>query len=176
MSNSWIQIGIVGKAHGLRGAFFVAQRDEDLPAGLRRLRVGPDPEAALLLTLTESRRAADRLVLQCLELKSREEAEAIKMQPIWCQRSELKLEDKSEYLWADLVGKPLIDSEAKPFGVIRAVGNFGASDVVRVEAADGRWTEIPFVKFYFDMSFASDSECIKMLVPTETFDDTWNLK
>ena len=174
MRNLWIQIGIVGKAQGLRGAFFVAQRDEELPPGLKKILVGPQPEKGRVLTVLESRRSGERPVLQCLELTSREAAETLKMQPIWCERSVLALEEKSEYLWSDLVGKTVRDVEGKALGTITAVGNFGASDVVRIDSADRQWTEIPFVSAYFDMSFRADDSELRLTVPNETFADTWN--
>ncbi len=174
MKNLWIQIGIVGKAQGLRGAFFVAQRDDDLPRGLKKILIGDKPETARALTIVETRRSANRPVVQCLELLSREAAEALKMQPIWCDRSLVPLEEKTEYLWSDLVGKAVVDSLGNDLGRIDAVGNFGASDVVKLVASDGRWTEIPFVSAYFDMNFRSSDPLLKLIVTADTFADTWN--
>jgi 16S rRNA processing protein RimM len=174
VKNTWLQIGIVGKAQGLRGAFFVAQRDENLPEGLDRIMVGPDPDKARALTVVETRRSGDRPVIQCRELTSREAAESLKMQPIWCDRALVPLEESSEYLWSDLVGKAVLDSEGQRMGVITAVGNFGASDVVRIDADNGRWIEVPFVSTYFNMDFRSDSRELCMTVPAETFAETWN--
>jgi 16S rRNA processing protein RimM len=174
VKNTWLQIGIVGKAQGLRGAFFVAQRDEDLPEGLDRIAVGPDPDKARILTVAETRRSGDRPVIQCRELASREAAEALKMQPIWCDRALVPVEEDSEYLWSDLIGKPVFDSEGQHMGRITAVGNFGASDVVRIDAEDGQWIEVPLVSVYFQMDFRSDSPDLRMTVPAETFAETWN--
>lgn len=174
MKNNWLQIGIVGKAQGLRGAFFVAQRDEDLPAGLKRIVIGRDPDKAKALTVSETRRSGDRPVIQCLELTSREAAEAFKMLPIWCDRSLVPLKEESEYLWSDLVGKVVRDSAGVVLGTITAVGNFGASDVVRLDKSDGQWTEIPFVSAYFDMNFRSDGKELHLIVTADTFDETWN--
>lgn len=174
MKNSWLQIGIVGKAQGLHGAFFVAQRADDLPKGLRRIVVGPDPETGRCLTVQVARRSAGRPVIQCHELTSREAAETLKMQPIWCERSLIPLAEDSEYLWSDLVGKVVQDSSGLRLGRITAVGNFGASDVVRIDADDGQWTEVPFVAAYFDMKFRSDSPELRLTVPAETLAETWN--
>ncbi|WP_141735854.1 ribosome maturation factor RimM [Oligoflexus tunisiensis] len=174
MKNAWLQIGIVGKAQGLRGAFFVAQRDEDLPEGLDRIVVGSDPDKARALTVVETHRSGGRPVIQCREVTSREAAESLKMQPIWCDRALVPLEEESEYLWSDLVGKAVLDAEGQRLGRITAVGNFGASDVVRIDADDGRWIEVPFVSAYFDMNFQSDSPALHLTVPAETFAETWN--
>jgi 16S rRNA processing protein RimM len=174
VKNAWLQIGIVGKAQGLRGAFFVAQRDEGLPEGLDRIVVGPDPEKARPLTVIETRRSGERPVLQCREVTTREAAEALKMQPIWCDRALVPLEEESEYLWSDLVGKSVLDSEGQRLGRITAVGNFGASDVVRIDADNGQWMEVPFVSAYFDMNFRSDTPELRMTVPADTFAETWN--
>ncbi|MDQ3233822.1 MAG: ribosome maturation factor RimM [Pseudobdellovibrionaceae bacterium] len=174
MKNTWLQIGIVGKAQGLRGAFFVAQRDEDWPEGLDRIVVGPDPDKAKALTVVETRRSGDRPVIVCRELTSREAAESLKMQPIWCDRSLVPLQEDSEYLWSDLVGKDVLDSDGQRLGRISAVGNFGASDVVRIDADDGQWIEVPFVSAYFNMEFRADAADLRLTVPADTFAETWN--
>jgi len=174
VKNTWLQIGIVGKAQGLRGAFFVAQRDEDWPEGLKRIVVGPDPDKARALTVVETRRSGERPVIQCRELNSREAAETLKMQPIWCDRSLVPLKEDSEYLWSDLVEMTVFDSAGLRLGRVTAVGNFGASDVVRIDADDGQWIEVPFVSAYFDMDFRSDSRELRMTVAADTFAETWN--
>ncbi len=175
MKKSWIQIGTVGKAQGLRGAFFISQRDEPPPAKLSKIRIGDHPDRAQELTLSHSFLSGDRWVLQCSELKTRQSAEQLKMQTIWCHRDCLDVMDAAEYLWADLVGKIILDPQKQYFARIVEVSNFGASDIVRVIREDGSRTEIPFVASYFDMSFSNDSKEISLVVAADTFADTWNL-
>lgn len=170
----WVQLGIVGKAHGLNGAFFISQREEPLPPQLKELRIGPKPESAPRFTLRGSRMQQGRPILLCEELKSREGAEALLLQAIWCPRAELEVDESSEYLWADLIGKEVVDRSAKPIGTIREIGNFGASDLVRIVDATGKVLELPLVAAYFDMSFRSSDPELRLVVDAELFDESWS--
>ncbi|MBC7660612.1 MAG: 16S rRNA processing protein RimM [Chitinophagaceae bacterium] len=173
MQKRWIQLGIVGKAHGLNGAFFVSQRDEEIPDGLKTLRIGPSVETAKTFTIKSSRWQNDRPVMLCSEIASREAAEAICHQPIWADRDDMEIDEEEEYFWSDIVGKEVKDSQGTFFGTISEVANYGASDIVLIEDGKGRTVEVPFVEFYFDMGFDLDGTEIRLIVLSEVFDDTW---
>jgi 16S rRNA processing protein RimM len=170
----WIQLGIVGKAHGLNGAFFISQRDELLPPQVRQVYVGPQPESARKLTITKCRLQGGRPLLLCLEINQREAAEALLLQPIWCERRDLVLDEAREYMWGDLIGKEVRDSTDVPIGVIAQVGNFGASDIVCIRNEQGLILEVPFVKAYFDMEFKSGDPHLKLIVTADVFAETWS--
>ncbi len=174
MSKQWIQLGIVGKAHGLGGAFFVSQREDILPKSVKTFRIGPMPESAPSFTVKINRKQAGRPVLQCSEISQRESAEALIGQALWALRTDLGLDDETEYLWADLIGKLVYDSEAELVGTLVQVGNFGASDVVQIRRDSGGLLEVPFVKAYFDFSFTPQDERLRMTVPRSTFAGTWS--
>ena len=173
MQKRWIQLGIVGKAHGLNGAFFVSQRDEELPDELKNLRIGTIAETAKTFTIKSARWQNDRPVLLCSEISTREAAEAICHQTIWADRDEMEINEEEEYFWSDVIGKKVRDRDGVYFGKITDVVNYGASDIVAVVDAKGRTAEIPFVEFYFDMDFDLDGEEIQMTVLAEVFDDVW---
>ncbi len=173
MKKRWIQLGIVGKPHGLNGAFFVSQRDEELPEELKVLRIGPDAEKAKTYTIKNTRWQSERPVLHCLEISSREGAEAICHQPLWADRDSMEIDEDEEYFWSDVIGKKIKDRDGVYIGSITDVVNYGASDIVTVVDAKGRIAEIPFVDAYFDMEFEHGSEEIQMTVLAEVFDDVW---
>lgn len=173
MTKRWIQLGIVGKAHGLNGAFFVSQRDEELPEELKDLRIGTDPEKAKTYTIKATRWQSDRPVLHCQEITTREGAEALCHQLIWADRDAMEIDEDEEYFWSDVIGKKVKDSDGVFFGTIKDVVNYGASDIVTVVDDKGRIAEIPFVDFYFDMDFDLDGEEIQMVVLADVFDDVW---
>lgn len=170
----WVQLGIVGKAHGLSGAFFISQRDELLPAGLKELRIGPQAADARRFTLQSCRLQSGRPLLQCQELRTREAAEELLLQPIWCAREALQLDEEAEYLWADLIHKEVVDSKGKRLGRIQEIGNFGASDLVRIRDEEGRILELPLVSAYFDMNFHSSDSQLRLIVEADLFDETWS--
>ncbi|MES2744061.1 MAG: ribosome maturation factor RimM [Bdellovibrionota bacterium] len=173
MQKRWIQLGIVGKAHGLNGAFFVSQRDDELPEELKSLRIGPTQDKSTEYKIKAVRWQNDRPVLHCEEIKSRTEAESLTHQKIWADRDLLPIDEDEEYFWSDVIGKKLLDSAGVPFGEVTEVVNFGASDIVVVIDGKGRTAEIPFVELYFNMDFEVEDDVIHMLVTADVFDEVW---
>lgn len=174
MKRRWIQLGIVGKAHGLNGAFFISHRDEVLPPQVKELRIGRQPETAVPLKVQSCRLQGDRPLLQCVGLSSREAAEKFLLQEIWCEREALPIDEHAEYLWADLVGKEVRDARGLSLGHVAEVGNFGASDIVRIVHPQRGVLEVPFVAAYFDMNFQSHDAFLQLLVEDDCFADTWS--
>ncbi len=174
MKKRWVHLGIVGKAHGLNGAFFISRRDEHLPEGIKVLRIGPDPEKASTYQIVSSRWQGERPVVACREITTREAAEQLIAQIVWCEREKLKIDEADEYLWADLVGKEVRDFKDASVGHIREVGNFGASDIVRLVHPTRGVLEIPFVRSYFDMTFKSEDPFLRLLVTLDVFDEAWS--
>ena len=172
MQKRWIQLGIVGKPHGLNGAFFVSQRDEELPE-LKTLHIGPSADKAKTFTIKGTRWQSERPVLMCSEICTREAAEAICHQIIWADRDAMEIDEEEEYFWSDVIGKKVNDSGGVYFGKVTDVVNYGASDIVTIVDDKGRTAEIPFVDFYFDMDFDLDGEVIRMIVLSDVFEDVW---
>jgi 16S rRNA processing protein RimM len=168
----WIQLGIVGKAHGLNGAFFVSGRDEELPE-VKTLLIGPSQEKSREFKVKVIRWQNDRPVLQCEEIKSRTEAEALTHQKIWADRDSLEIDDDEEYFFSDVIGKKIVDIEGKDFGEIVDMVNYGATDIAIIEDGKGRTAEIPFVDAYFNMDFDIDDEVLHLLVASDVFDEVW---
>ena len=78
-------------------------------------------------------------------------------------------------MWHDIVGKRVVDNSGKELGTIISIDNYGAADIVVIEAEKGL-LPVSFVSTYFDMSFKRKDELIKMLVDVEIFDESWELK
>lgn len=174
MNKRWIQLGIVGKAHGLNGAFFISNRDSLIPESVKGIRIGKDPEKSQHMTLKACRWQSDRPLLQIDQVKTRDVAELMCHSPIWCDRKEIEIDEDEEYFWGDLIGKQVVDPKGVNLGRIEDVQNYGASDIVVITGGDGRSLEIPLVETYFDMDFTYEDPELKLLVPADTFDEAWN--
>lgn len=174
MNKRWIQLGIVGKAHGLNGAFFISSRDDLLPETVKGIRIGKDPDKAPTMKVKACRWQSDRPLVQVEELKTRDAAELICHSPIWCDRQEIDIDEDEEYFWGDLIGKQVVDPQGVKLGRIEGIQNYGASDIILIEADDGRTLEVPFVDVYFAMDFSFEDKELKLLVPADTFDEAWN--
>ncbi|MEO5578742.1 MAG: PRC-barrel domain-containing protein, partial [Sphingomicrobium sp.] len=49
-----------------------------------------------------------------------------------------------EYYHADLVGLPCVDGDGQPIGIVAAIEDFGAGELLDIEKADGKNSLIPF--------------------------------
>lgn len=77
-------------------------------------------------------------------IEDRSAVEALRGSLIEVDRSQLPSLEEGEYYHADLVGLAAIDRNGTPVGVIAAVENNGAGDLLEVELDDGRRSLIPF--------------------------------
>ena len=88
------------------------------------------------------------LLLVTLEgIDSMEAAEKFKMTDLYARRDDIPMEEGSFFI-ADLIGLPVYDADSqKKYGVIKAVDNFGASDIYTVKTPTGEFM-IPAVEEY----------------------------
>ncbi len=167
----WLRVGIVGKAHGLRGSFFVSGRDELIPAACKTLQVGSTPATGKILTITESRWQAGRPLVTCREIASREDAEAIAGESLWMPRAQLVVDARTEYLWIDLPHRQVMTLAGSLFGTIRSVYNVGASDVVEIVSSDGRIFDVPLITAYFDLQSVAGGGPLRLSVDATVLED-----
>ena len=59
-------------------------------------------------------------------------------------RSALPPLAENEYYYADLIGLPAVDRQGKSVGIVVAVENYGAGDLLEIEGLDGKRSLIPF--------------------------------
>ena len=74
----------------------------------------------------------------------RSAAEALRGLLIEVERSALPALEEGEYYHADLIGLVAIDGEGRTFGKVVAVENYGAGDLLEIEAEGGKRSLIPF--------------------------------
>jgi 16S rRNA processing protein RimM len=169
----WVKVGVVGRAHGLRGAFFVSYREDPIPKSYGTVRIGDAPMTAEKFEIRTSKLMNGRPLLQCGGFSRREHAEAFVGKSIWVHRTQISLDESKQYIWSDLIGKPVVDANGQLVGEIFEVRNFGASDLAAVRDNHGRSVEIPIVASYFDMNFTRLSPELKLAVKADTFDELW---
>lgn len=172
MQSRWICLGVVGKAHGLAGAFFVSGREEALPANLSEIFVGDEPAKSRRFKVTRQQVQSGRPLLQVEEITAREAVDPFKGKSLWCKRDQLGLKP-GEYCWADLLGKKVVDADGVAVGIINDVANHGASDFVSIVDETRGELPVPFVAMYFDMNFDPEGDVIAMVVPLNLFDEAW---
>lgn len=140
-----ICVGAIVGAHGVRGAVkvksftatvgdIVAYGPLSDEAGKRRF---------VLKAIGQARGA----VLATIEgVADRDQAEALRGTRLYVDRARLPEPAEEEYYHADLIGLGVEDRTGKPLGVVRAVHNHGAGDMLEIGQADGGVTLLPFTR------------------------------
>ena len=125
-----ICLGAFAGAHGVRGEALVkvfTQAPENIAA------YGPvtSEDGARRFTLSFVRAAkAGFAIVRAPEIKSREEAIALKGVRLYVERAALPEPEEDEFYLDDLVGMALTDEAGARIGEVRAVHNFGAGDLI----------------------------------------------
>ena len=77
-------------------------------------------------------------------VSDRSAAEALRGGLVEVDRSALPPLGEGEYYYADLIGLPCADRDGAGVGTVVAVENYGAGDLLEVEAAGGKRSLLPF--------------------------------
>lgn len=143
-----VQLGAVTGAHGVRGAVRLVsftERPEDIAA------YGPlcDETGARHFTLRSVRAAKGGLVARIDGVDERDAAEALKGTALYVPRAALPAPDAESWYQADLVGLAVETRTGDRFGLVAAIVNYGAGDLVEI-ALDGsdRRELVPFTRVF----------------------------
>jgi 16S rRNA processing protein RimM len=77
-------------------------------------------------------------------IDDRSAAEALGGSLVEVDRSALPPLEQGEYYHADLIGLPALDTQGANIGIVVAVENYGAGDLLEIEGQDGKRGLIPF--------------------------------
>ena len=166
-----IKVGIIGKAHGLRGAFFISGRDEPLDSHYTTVLVGKSLNQATEGKFLEIGMQGKRTRVLCDFISSREDHTPLVGQSLWVLRSEVVV-GEDEYLWQDLLGLKVIDEDQVTIGTVEDIYNLGASDVVII-AEQSQKLELPLVDSYFHMNLIDGKSSLKLRVRKGQIEDLW---
>ena len=137
-----VVMAAVAGAHGVTGEvrlkLFTASPDNlkahrHFAAGDRRL------------TMTSVRPGPQGAVARFAEVTDRTAAEALRGTLLTVPRDSLPPLPPGEFYWHDLLDLPVVDEDGAARGIVRAVENLGASDILDIERPDGRRVLVPLV-------------------------------
>jgi 16S rRNA processing protein RimM len=138
-----VLLGVVIAAHGIKGEVKVKTFTESP----ERLSVyGPlTTEAGRALEVAALRASkGDEAVVRFAGISDRNAAERLKGQSLYVPRSALPEIGEHEFYLADLIGLRAEDAAGKQLGVVKAVHNFGAGDVLEIEFKGGTTEFVAF--------------------------------
>lgn len=106
-----------------------------------------DRNGKVILTVKSSRLVKNAVAAYCEEVKTREQAEGLKSTKLYVLRSDMPEPDEDEFYHEDLAGLRAETEDGKNWGLVKAVQNFGAGDVL--EIAGGKDENGDKIKAFF---------------------------
>ena len=170
-------VGIVGRPHGLKGAFFVSSRSEPFPAKYKTIFIGKSREEVRSAEVTSARMQGDRPVIQCSISNTREDAEKLTGQEIFVSSSTAHKVFEKDVLWSDLIGCTVESATGKTVGKITHLYDNGASGVIQITGANADTADLPMVSAIFDLDNLTKIRGEKILVcllPDDAIDAYWS--
>jgi 16S rRNA processing protein RimM len=140
-----VLLAAVTGAQGLKGEVKVKTFTEH-PETLARYR-GLHTADGRRFTVTAARATKpDEAVLAFAEVTDRSHAESLKGTELYVPRSSLPATEADEFYHADLIGLRAEDVEDRVLGIVKAIHNYGASDVIEIAQPGGDSLLLAFTK------------------------------
>ena len=92
-------------------------------------------DGARSFTVTLTRPVTGGMGARLTGLATKEEIDALKGATLWADRDRLPSLPDDEFYHTDLIGLPVFDAGGVQIGKVRAVQNFGAGDILEIEAS-----------------------------------------
>jgi 16S rRNA processing protein RimM len=141
---SRILVAEIGAAHGLRGEVKLRSFTED-PMAVRDYGVLEGEDGTRTFAIEDLKPAKNGLIARLAGVSDRSQAEGLRGVKLYVPRDRLPVpEDEETFYYADLIGLAAVTSEGRTLGNVVAVHNFGAGDLIEVEAEAGGTVMLPF--------------------------------
>lgn len=139
-----VMLGVVIGAQGIRGEVKVKTFTQE-PEAIGDYGPLQDASGGRQFKLTVRRVSKGDVVIASIEgVKDRNAAEALKGTELHVQREALPQAEPGEFYHTDLVGLQAVTTTGRGLGVVVAVHNFGAGDMLEVKTDGGRSAMVPF--------------------------------
>ncbi|MBL8706779.1 MAG: 16S rRNA processing protein RimM [Rhodospirillales bacterium] len=138
-------VGAIAGAHGVRGAVKVKSFTA---AAADVTAYGPlsDESGKRRFVLTPIGQARGEILARIDGVEDRDQAEALRGTRLYADRASFPAPDEDEFYHADLIGLAAEDRDGAALGVVRAVYNHGAGDMVEIALRAGGTALVPFTK------------------------------
>ena len=146
MPDSRIQVGVIGRAHGVRGYVRVTSHTAD-PSDLTAY--GPLSDAAgqvyALRWKSEGVAEVSRIVNGvAVKVTDRAAAEKLTNTKLFIDRSALPPADEDEFYLADLIGLAVVDTQGASLGSVAVVHDYGAGASLEIVRPGAPAVLLPF--------------------------------
>ena len=136
-----IALAAVAGAHGVKGELRLKLFSDSVESLSRHEKLYVGGATRRLLGIRDSGKSA---LARFEGIADRSAAEALRGSLVEVDRSALPPLEDGEYYHADLIGLPAFDAGGNSIGVVAAVENYGAGDLLEIERDGGGRSLIPF--------------------------------
>ena len=144
--DSRVCLGAVAGAYGVRGEARLKPFTAN-PGDIAAYGPVESEDGARRFEVTITRRLKGGVAARLSGVSTREQAEALKGARLYVSRDALpELGDDEEYYHADLIGLAVEDLAGEALGVVAAVWDFGAGDVLEVKRKGAKSAYLPFTR------------------------------
>ncbi len=158
----YISIGIIIAAHGIHGMVKIRSFTRN-PSDIGRYKKLSNSDGSVEFTIKCKSSLKDIVIAEIDGVKDRNESEKLINTELFVHRSELPSTQKNEFYIADLIGLTVTHNK-EPKGIIIAVYNFGAGDIIEIKFADNQTLMYSFTTDRFsEIDFETDTIEIKVI-------------
>lgn len=142
-----ICLGAVVGVHGIRGEVKVKAFTED-ERSLAKYGVVRNEDGTREFDLKIVGRSKELLRVKIKGVEDRNTAETLIGTGFYIERSRLPEPQEDEFYHADLIGLEVRGVDGEKIGIVNALYNFGAGDLIELKTADGSLEMLPFTRQY----------------------------
>ncbi|MCC7321223.1 MAG: 16S rRNA processing protein RimM [Rubellimicrobium sp.] len=147
MAGQEIVVGQIAGAFGVRGEVRLRSFCAE-PADIARYVPLRADGGRVFRVVVITGAAPGALVARIEGISSKEDADSLKGERLWAERSCLPATGSDEFYHADLVGLEVADPGGAVLGRVRAVLNHGAGDILEVARPGGEALLVPFTRAF----------------------------
>ena len=136
-----VALAAVAGAHGVKGELRLKLFSDGVESLARHSRLFVGGRELPLKDIKDGGKTA---IARFEGISDRSAAEALRGQLVEIDRDQLPPLEDGEYYHADLIGLPSLDEAGNTLGIVVAVENFGAGDLLEIEMPGGKRSLIPF--------------------------------
>lgn len=140
-------IGQIVGVHGIKGTVKIKPRLMNA-AMIHTLKPITDKTGTRTFEMTLKGKKNDLLLCQIKGINDRTMAETLKGCELFVPRSSLPAASENEFYYCDLIGLTVL-KDNQPFGVVCAVNNYGAGDILDIKKLDGEIISLIFIEQNF---------------------------
>jgi 16S rRNA processing protein RimM len=132
-----IRVARIGAAHGVRGEVRLWAFTQD-PLAVAEYGPLETEDGARKFEITSLRPGKDFLVARLAGVDDRNAAETLTNLDLFVRRDRLPaIDEEDTYYHADLIGLAAVTADGEEMGMVTAVHNFGAGDIIEIAPANG---------------------------------------